>query len=74
MPYKTVIAQVKMLSEPLLASVSTFNKLLELRKVILLKITPIKQRPKKKQAFFALAGELPLDQNAVTELREVSLI
>lgn len=29
MPCKTVIAQVKMLPEPLLASVSTFNKLLE---------------------------------------------
>ena len=31
-------------------------------------------KPKDKQAFFALAGKIHLDQDAVTELREASLI
>ena len=31
-------------------------------------------KPKDKQAFFALAGKIHLDQYTVTELREASLI
>ena len=31
-------------------------------------------KPKDKQAFFAVAGKIHLDQDAVTELREASLI
>ena len=31
-------------------------------------------KPKDKQAFFALAGNIHLDSDAVTELREASLI
>jgi len=31
-------------------------------------------KPKDKQAFFALAGNIHLDPDAVTELREASLI
>ena len=69
MSYKTIIEQVKMLPEPLLVSVSAFIKLLEAEQ------TYTKQtKPKDKQAFFALAGKIHLDQDAVTELREASLI
>lgn len=53
MSYETVINQVKMLPESLLAG---------------------DLKPKDKQAFFALAGKIHLDQDAVTELREASLI
>ena len=75
MSYETVIEQVKMLPEPLLASVSAFIKLLEAeqgREVT--KNYTEQAKPKDKQAFFALAGKIHLEQDAVTELREASLI
>ena len=61
MPYETVIEQVKMLPEPLLAGDFTENYTKQ-------------AKPKDKQAFFALAGKVHLDQYTVTELREASLI
>ena len=61
MSYKTIIEQVKMLPEPLLAGDFTENYTKQ-------------AKPKDKQAFFALAGKIHLDQDAVTELREASLI
>lgn len=67
MPYETIIKQVKILPEAPLASVSNY---LNLRNAILLKT----MQCKKQTSFFALTGELHLDRNAVTELREVSLI
>ena len=57
----SVIEQVKMLSEPLLAGDFTENYTKQ-------------TKPKDKQAFFALAGNIHLDSDAVTELREASLI
>ena len=57
----SVIEQVKMLSEPLLAGDFTENYTKQ-------------AKPKDKQAFFALARKIHLDQDAVTELREASLI
>lgn len=61
MSYDTVIEQVKMLPEPLLADDFTENY-----------TKPAK--PKDRQAFFVLAGKIHLDQYTVTELREASLI
>ena len=75
MSYETVIEQVKMLPEPLLASVSAFIKLLEAEQGRGGTENYTKQaKPKDKQAFFALAGNIHLDPDAVTELREASLI
>ena len=75
MPYETVIDQVKMLPEPLLASVSAFIKLLDAEQGREVTKNYTKQgKPKDKQAFFALAGNIHLDSDAVTELREASLI
>ena len=75
MSYDTVIEQVKMLPEPLLASVSAFIKLLEAEQGREVTKNHTKQaKPKDKQAFFALAGNIHLDPDAVTELREASLI
>ena len=75
MSYETVIDQVKMLPEPLLASVSAFIKLLEAEQGRGVTENYTKQaKPKDKQAFFALAGNIHLDPDAVTELREASLI
>ena len=75
MSYETVIDQVKMLPEPLLASVSAFIKLLEAEQDCSVTENYTKQaKPKDKQAFFALAGNIHLDPDAVTELREASLI
>ena len=74
MSYETVIKQVKMLPEPLLASVSTFIKLLESAQCNFTENYAGHAKPKDKQAFFALAGKIHLDQDAVTELREASLI
>ena len=74
MPYETVIEQVKMLPELLLASVSTFIKLLEAAQCNFTENLAGHAKPKNKQAFVAGAGKLYLDQNVVSELREVSLI
>jgi len=74
MSYETVIEQVKMLPEPLLASVSAFIKLLESEQSNFTENNPEQSKPKNKQTFFALAGKMHLDQDAVTELREASLI
>ena len=74
MSYETVIEQVKMLPEPLLASVSAFIKLLEAEQGYVTGNYTKQAKPKDKQAFFALAGKIHLDQDAVTELREASLI
>ena len=75
MSYDTVIEQVKMLPEPLLASVSAFIKLLEAEQRCGVTKNYTKQgKPKDKQAFFALAGNIHLAPDAVTELREASLI
>lgn len=74
MSYETVIEQVKMLPEPLLASVSAFIKLLESEQSNFTENHTEQAKPKDKQAFFALAGKMHLDQDAVTELREASLI
>lgn len=74
MSYETVIEQVKMLPEPLLASIPTLIKLLESEQDNFTENHAGHAKSKSKQAFFALAGELHLDQNAVSELREVSLI
>ena len=75
MSYDTVINQVKMLPEPLLASVSAFIKLLEAEQTCGVTENYTKQaKPKDKQAFFALTGKIHLDQYTVTELREASLI
>ena len=74
MSYETVIEQVKMLPEPLLASVSAFIKLLEAEQCYATENYTEQTKRKGKQAFFALAGKIHLDQNAVTELREASLI
>ena len=54
MSYDTVINQVKMLPEPLLASVSAFIKLLEAEQTCGVTENYTKQtKPKDKQAFFA---------------------
>ena len=74
MSYETVIEQLKMLPEPLLASVSAFIKLLEAEQGEVTKNYTNQGKPKDKQAFFALAGNIHLDLDAVTELREASLI
>ena len=75
MSYETVIEQLKMLPEPLLASVSAFIKLLEAEQGrVVTKNYTNQGKPKDKQAFFALAGNIHLDLDAVTELREASLI
>ena len=57
----SVIEQVKMLPEPLLAGDFTENYTKQ-------------AKSKDKQAYFALAGNIHLDQDTVTELRETSLI
>lgn len=72
MSYETVIEQVKMLPEPLLASVSTFIKLFESAQCNFTENHAGHAKPKKN--FFCISGKIHLDQNAVTELREVSLI
>ena len=74
MSYETVIEQVKMLPEPLLASVSAFIKLLEAEQGYATENYTEQTKPKDKQAFFALAGKIHLDHDAVIELREASLI
>ena len=74
MSYETIIKQVKMVAEPLLASVSTFIKLLEAAQCNFTESHADLAKPKNKQTFFALVGKLYLDQNVVSELREVSLI
>ena len=74
MSYETVIEQVKMLPEPLLASVSAFIKLLEAEQGHAAGNYTGQTKPKDKQTFFALAGKIHLDQDAVIELREASLI
>ena len=71
MSYETVIEQVKMLPESLLAPVSAFIKLLEAEQG---ENHAEQIKSKNKQAFFALAGKIHLDKNSVTELREASLI
>ena len=74
MSYETVIEQVKMLPESLLASVSAFIKLLEAEQGDFMGNHAEQIKSKNKQAFFALAGKIHLDQDTVTELREASLI
>ena len=74
MTYDTVIEQVKMLPEPLLASVSAFIKFLDAQQGDFTENYTKQAKPKDKQAFFALAGNIHLDSDAVTELREASLI
>ena len=74
MTYDTVIEQVKMLPEPLLASVSAFIKFLDAQQGDFTENYTKQAKPKDKQAFFALAGNIHLDPDAVTELREASLI
>ncbi len=74
MSYETVIEQVKMLPEPLLVSVSAFIKLLESEHDDFTQNDTKQSNHKKKQAFLALAGKVHLEQNAVIELREASLI
>ncbi|MBM7022470.1 hypothetical protein [Treponema sp. Marseille-Q4523] len=74
MSYETVIEQVKMLPESLLAPVSAFIKLLEAEQGDFMENHAEQIKPKNKQAFFALAGKIHLDKNSVTELREASLI
>ena len=73
MSYETIIKQVKMLLEPLLAPVSPFIKLFESAQCNFTE-SHAGHAKQKQTSFFALAGKLHLDQNAVTELREVSLI
>ena len=54
---------------------SAFIKLLEAEQGCEVTKNYTKQaKPKDKQAFFALAGKIHLDQYTVTELREASLI
>lgn len=74
MSYETVIEQVKMLPEPLLATVSSFIKSLEAEQSNFTKKHIKHSVPNNKQAFFSLAGKIHLDQNEVTELREASLV
>ena len=74
MSYDTVIDQVKMRPEPLLSSVSAFIKLLEAEQGCVTGNYTKQAKPKDKQALFAFAGKIHLDQDAVTELREASLI
>ena len=71
MSYDTIIEQVKTLPEPLLASVSAFIKLLEAEQH---KDISVRTAPKSKQAFLDLAGKIHLASDAVTELREASLL
>ena len=52
MSYETVIEQVKMLPEPLLASVSTFIKLLESAQCNFTENYAGQAKPKNKQTFF----------------------
>ena len=74
MSYETVIEQVKMLPEPLLATVSGFIKSLEAEQSNFTKKHIKHSVPNSKQAFFSLAGKIHLDQKEVTELREASLV
>ena len=62
MSYETVIEQVKMLPEPLLISVSAFIKLLEAQQDDFTENHAEQIKSKNKQAFFALAGKIHLDQ------------
>jgi len=73
MSYETVIKQIKMLPEPLLASVSVCIKLFEPAQCNFTE-NHAGHAKQKQTSFFALTGKLHLDQNAATELREVSLI
>ena len=73
MSYETIIKQVKMLPEPLLVSVSPFIKLFESAQCNFTE-NHAGHAKQKQTSFFALEGKLHLDQNVVTELREVSLI
>lgn len=74
MSYEMVIEQVKTLPEQLLSSVSAFIKLLEIEQDVFFSENGGSALPQRKQAFFALAGKMHLDRNAVTELREASLV
>ena len=60
MPYETVIEQVRMLPEPLLASVSPFIKLFESAQCNFTENYADLAKPKNKQAFFALAENCTL--------------
>ncbi|UTD04067.1 hypothetical protein E4N80_00575 [Treponema denticola] len=60
MSYETVIEQVKMLPEQLLASVSAFIKLLKAQQGDFTENYSDQAKPKNKQAFFALAGKFTL--------------
>ena len=57
-----------------MASVSAFIKLLEAEQGYVTGNYTEQTKSKDKRAFFALAGKMHLDQDAVTELRETSLI
>ena len=57
-----------------MASVSAFIKLLEAEQGHAAGNYTKQTKPKDKLAFFALAGNIHLDSDAVTELREASLI
>ncbi|MBO7145737.1 MAG: hypothetical protein J6W13_13070 [Salinivirgaceae bacterium] len=71
MSHELVMEQVKALPEQLLASVSAFIKLLEIEHN---KSFVVKKTSKSKKDFFALAGKIHLDNDAVTAFREESLI
>ena len=71
MSYDILIEQIRTLPEQLLMSVSVFIKFLQSEQnSVLTRHTEVKS----KQAFFDLAGKIQLDCNAVTELREKSLV
>ena len=71
MSYDILIEQIRTLPEQLLMSVSVFIKFLQSEQnSVLTRHTEVKS----KQAFFDLAGKIHLDCNAVTELREKSLV
>ena len=73
MSYETVIEQVKMLLEPLLVPVSPFIKLFESAQCNFTE-NHAGHAKQKTNKLFCINGKIHLDQNAVTELREVSLI
>jgi len=71
MSYDILIEQIRTLPEQLLMSVSVFIKFLQSEQnSVLTRHIEVKS----KQAFFDLAGKIQLDCNAVTELREKSLV
>ena len=73
MSYETVIEQIKMLPEAPLASVSACIKLLESAQCNFTE-NHAGHAKQKTNKLFCINGKIHLDQNAVTELREVSLI